>query len=1419
MLSVLPLKNFRLTSIQNHLPTQKAFSFPSLSKHFNSLFNSIQNSKKKLNLKKEINPKYFSNKKSNLEKEAIKSGKKISITNPLDNTIPTSLPIIALDHTPLFPGFGIVATIRNKEYQNLINKNNGYVGMFLLDSDSRRPQITMDSRLINKGQELVKRFQLSMDATHGYNYPTFFIFGKKISGHIPKFGIKNEKLIGLAQESIPNLTMDIREILNTLNVGVLAKAFQFKDFPTTYGYGDHDDLYFFYGLQRISIDKAHEELNYYSTTYKILEDPKIPNNDIDVRAYAQLIYKALDKKISDSPKISNFFDLSDINALINCATPISKSTPDQKQEILESNQTVDRLSKLYNIIMEDNSLIDAKNELDKKASDESAKNMKRYRIENELRFLTSLSESISVSDSPYIKKLHDKVIPGKVLEIIKSEIQKLQQTDKRSIEYGVTKEYLEWLSILPWGVNDPIHKDINQAKKILDEDHFGLQDIKERILEFIAVENLLEHAGGKIICFVGPPGVGKCLGFNTQVMLANGKCAAVQDIKPGHVLLGDDSNHRNVLSITKGFGKLFNIIDKNSRQSFVVNEEHILCLKFCGNDYSKIKWNKKLNCYQIKFLENHQFKTFFITDLYRKGKFSKKKVKLFAKKIRKSLNLTKFGDIVEISVKDYMKKSNEWKKLYCGYRTFVEFKEKQTDQDPFVLGRNSANHELQIAMSLENGKKMKPNTDTDTKKEKKRIIPENIKFNSKRIRQEYLDGFLESAAKLSKKRNQCEVLLSNSNFVNDFEYLCRSLGIHFVKSGNSIIKFRLYNFDRKTKRINYKKQNQKKEKDLMFPISVCYSGEGNYYGFELDGNGRFLLGDFTVTHNSSIAQSIARALERKFYRFSVGGMRDVGEIKGHRRTYVGALPGKMIQSLKITQTSNPVILIDEIDKIGQSFKGDPASALLEVLDPEQNFEFIDHYLDVPFDLSKITFILTANDATQIPRTLLDRLEVIQLSGYVLKEKLMIAKNHFLQKIKKETGLSKCDIQITDEAIIKIIRDYCREPGVRNLSNQLEKIYRKIAFKYCNLNSNQRDSFHVFIDKKDIVDYLGTRKYSKDRIFEKTIPGVATGLAWTPFGGVVIYIETIVSDVANLERKNKNQNSNQNSNPKKLVYNSNPKKLVYNSNPKKLVYNSNQDSIKNLIQDSIQNLIQDSIENLNQNLIENLNQNSNENLNQNLNQNSNKNSNGNSNQNLNQNSNQNLNGNSNENLNQNLKENSNQNSNGNSNENSNENSNKYEIREAGGTLFTTGNIGNVMQESTQIAYSFAKRFLEKHDKNNKFFFNTIHMHIPKGAIPKDGPSAGVTMVTALLSLALNEPVKQETAMTGEITLNGKVLAVGGIKEKVIGASISGIKNIILPVENKRDWDEIDPFIRTDLKVIFVQDYQEIFDEVFSFEKKN
>ena len=461
-----------------------------------------------------------------------------------------------------------------------------------------------------------------------------------------------------------------------------------------------------------------------------------------------------------------------------------------------------------------------------------------------------------------------------------------------------------------------------------------------------------------------------------------------------------------------------------------------------------------------------------------------------------------------------------------------------------------------------------------------------------------------------------------------------------IKNASKVLDEGHYGLDKVKERIvehlavrNLKRSRSKKGAVIKSPI-LCFAGPPG-------------------TGKTSIGKDIAQSMGREFVRISLGGVRDEAEIRGHRRTYIGALPGRIITSLKKAGTKNPIFMLDEIDKLGMDFRGDPSSALLEVLDPEQNFSFNDHYLEVDFDLSNIMFITTANQVDRIPGPLLDRMEILDFTGYIHDEKIQISKKHLLPKMIKDHGLKKSEITVKDDALSLLIQSYTREAGVRNLERQIANVCRKVA-----KNISVKKYKKTVVDSKEVHELLGPEMYFSEVAERCNKPGVVVGLAWTAFGGDILFIEA-------------------------------------SKMPGK------------------------------------------------------------------------------------------------------------------GGLKLTGKLGDVMKESAQAAYSYvrtnAKLFKIDEDFYKKY---DIHIHVPAGAIPKDGPSAGVAMITSMVSLLIDKPIKHGLGMTGEISLRGNVLPIGGLKEKSTAAHRAGLDHIIAPFLNKKDLEEIPDKVKKDLKISFVKEVEEV-----------
>lgn len=718
-------------------------------------------------------------------------------------------------------------------------------------------------------------------------------------------------------------------------------------------------------LKRVKIKKATAKTPgkqlYAQVEYH--DDKILPEQQKKVKAYSFSIIQTIKEMLKNNPvfkeELQIFLSITDFTEggkLADFAAALTLASRDEKQQILEAFDIEDRIEKSLKLLRNDLDINKLQNTITKKIEANVSKAQREFFLREQLKTIKKElgleKDDYQLAIEKFEERLEGKNVPEDAMKVITEEISKLQMLDHQSAEYSVCYNYLDWLTILPWGLKCEEILDARRAEKILHHDHYGLEDIKERILEFISVAQLRGHTRGQILCFTGPPGVGK----------------------------------------------------------------------------------------------------------------------------------------------------------------------------------------------------------------------------------------------------------------------------------------------------------------------------------------------------TSIGRSIASALNRPFYRFSVGGMRDEAEIKGHRRTYIGAMPGKFIQALKYVKYCNPVIMIDEVDKLGISYQGDPASALLEVLDPEQNKDFLDHYIDARVDLSEILFIVTCNDLDGIPGPLRDRMEVLRLSGYIAEEKVQIAKRYLVKRAKEEMGLGASQLTFDTDALDVIVNQYSREAGVRNLEKNVKKICRKVAAKFvreaedkmkdkappakgkAKVKDLKKESEKltavirkktVKITAKDIESYLGKPIFTSESFHGPRPPvGVVSGLAWTAYGGSTLYIEA-----AKMNAKEK----------------------------------------------------------------------------------------------------------------------------------------KYHI---------SGNVATVMKESLDIAWTYVQSQVTRYAPNSDAFENTdVHVHVPEGATPKDGPSAGITMTTALLSLLLNKPVKKHLAMTGEISLLGKVLAIGGVKEKLIAARRENIRELIFPKENYRDYVELPDYLKKNLIVHFVEDYDDVFKIAF------
>lgn len=546
-------------------------------------------------------------------------------------------------------------------------------------------------------------------------------------------------------------------------------------------------------------------------------------------------------------------------------------------------------------------------------------------------------------------------------------------------------------------------------------------------------------------------------------------------------------------------------------------------------------------------------------------------------------------------------------------------------QKEFFLREQLKAIEEELGIQVENNEEV----ERYKKEFDKRKFPKNVKTLSKKE--------IDRLSRLPLDSSEAGVIRSYLDFIIELPWKDVSKGKLDVKMAKQTLDETHYGLKDVKERILEYLSVKKISKELKTPI-LCLVGP--------PGVGK-----------TSIGKAIAEAMSRKFIRISLGGIRDEAEIRGHRRTYVGALPGRILTGIKQAKKSNPVFMLDEIDKLGYDFRGDPSSAMLEVLDPEQNIDFVDHYLEIGYDLSKVFFITTANRLDTIPAPLRDRMEIIRIPGYALNEKTIIAEKYLIPRQKKQNGIEKYEIVIEKKALEKLILNYTREAGVRNLEREIGKVFRKIVKKIV-----MGDEYPKIIDEKEIEKLLGIPKYEMSDTEDIHDIGVVTGLAWTEFGGDVLNIEV------------------------------------------------------NLVPGH-------------------------------------------------------------------------------------------------GELILTGKLGDVMKESARIALTYIRSIIDNYNGDKEYYKNyDLHIHVPEGAVPKDGPSAGITLTTAIASKLLNKPISNKIAMTGEITLTGRILPIGGLKEKLLAAKLRGIKKVFIPRKNEKDLIEIDEEIKGGIDIKFVNYAEEVFEEL-------
>ncbi|CAH8301895.1 unnamed protein product [Eruca vesicaria subsp. sativa] len=1051
-----------------------------------------------------------------------------------------------------------------------------------------------------------------------------------------------------------------------------------------------------------------------------------------------------------------------------------------------------------------------------------------------------------------VKLMMDK-IPKHVVKVMEEKFEKLDRAEKDSSSTDSIYNYLDWLTALPWGECSNDNFDVLRAEEILDEDHYGLRDVKERILEFVAVGTLTGNSEGKIICLSGPPGVGKtsiarsvarALG-RKFFRLAVGGLSDSSHIKgdrglyvgaaPGQMVqclkevrtenplvLLDEIDKIGQHSSKDPEGALLELLDPEQNAHFLdyfldVPIDLSKVLFVCtANDINRIPdplldrmevielagytADEKMHIardYLVKnvqkkcgikpelvdvseatllsLIENYcreagvrnlqkQIEKIFrkialklvrqqasakaaMTDLKSSETAAEGSIELTNEYLRladvlkvlgyalgggptsnKSRAVAEKLTIDEANLADYLGKPGCITLNFLNYfslsLSLLMMKPFTSHHMPLAIrvGSTPANRSLlllkawsQQTLWNRSSHELAPRAFFSTLTNSKRTVSCSATGSAENVKKKRLsDTFRKRIEPIKEKipKHVLEVieeelanLDKNENDHDIYSYLDWLTALPWGKCSDE-------NFDviRAEKILDEDHYGLRDVKERILEFIAVGTLTGNSEGRKI-----ICLSGPPGVGKTSIARSVARALGRKFFRLALGGLSDSSEIKvyillhekNNRRVYATPKPGKMVQCLRIVGTENPLVLLDEIDKLGKSSR-DPEGALLELLDPEQNAHFLDYFLDVPIDLSKVLFVCTANDIDRIPDPLLDRMEVIKLAGYTADEKMHIARDYLVKTVRRTCGIKLEQVDVSYGALLFLIENYCREAGVRNLQKQIEKIFRKIALKIVRQQASAKATMADFkssaegsiemlheylrlqeleyahgggpmseksravaekftIDASNLADYLGKPVFEREKLYEQTPVGVVMGLAWTSMGGSTFYIETTF------------------------------------------------------------------------------------------------------------------------------------------------------VEEGKGGLHVTGHLGRVMKESAEIAHTVARRIMFEKEPDNLFFANSkLHLHVPEGATPKDGPSAGCTMITSLLSLALKKPVRKDLAMTGEVTLTGRILPIGGLKEKTMAARRSQVKVIIFPEANRRDFEDLEESIKEGLDVHFVEEYEQIFELAFSYD---
>jgi len=969
-------------------------------------------------------------------------------------------------------------------------------------------------------------------------------------------------------------------------------------------------------------------------------------------------------------------DMTDPETLCHFVAGNLEVSVNERQEILEQDKLIDMLTLISESLARQIESAKAAEKIQKSIAADTEKSQKEYYLRKQLETIKKeLGEEEGLEG--LINRVSALDLPLEVEAKCLKQIDRLQGMQKSSSEYSVTLNYVETLLDVPWNITSDDNMDLEEAQEILDADHHGLDKVKKRVVEYLAVRKLKDNMKGPILCLAGPPGVGKAQPLDAKVLTPEG-WKVMGAMAVGSQVIGSDGLPHKVTGVfPQGAREVFRVTFSDG-SSTECCKEHLWL--------TQTDLDRKANrAGEVKSLDEISKSLRYGTDQRKNHSIPQVAPVEFE---RKDLPLDPY--VLGALLGDGTLLASGGVKFSNGDADVVERVRTNLPDDVSLLPEVGDNVDYRISTGAAakrdaRGWPVKNKMQEEIIalglagcKSDSKFVPASYLQGSVVQRRDILQGLMDTDGTVTPSGHHVSFSTTSPRLAEDVTFLVRSLGgttrmtskngWYRDASGDRVDCKTCYRLtvtlpatvapfwcSRKASKVVTKTKYAPKR----FIVGIEPAGTKETQCIRVDAeNHLYVTDDFIVTHNTSLGKSIARTLGRKFIRISLGGVHDESEIRGHRRTYVGAMPGRLAKAMIKAGTNNPVIMLDEIDKLGKDFRGDPQAAMLEVLDPEQNNTFADHYIELPLDLSNVLFLATANQLENISGPLRDRMEIIQVPSYTSSEKLEIAKKHLVPKQIDNHGISRENLGFEDEALTYVIDRYTREAGVRNLERRIAELCRSVAVTVANTEEEDRDTISVTCDPEYVSEQLGAERYTSEVAQRTSVAGVATGLAWTSVGGGVLFVESAKMP-------------------------------------------------------------------------------------------------------------------------------------------------------GSGKLKLTGQLGDVMKESASAAMTFLRSNADRYNlKREVFEEQDIHIHFPAGAIPKDGPSAGVTIFTSLLSTLTGVTVRKDVAMTGEITLRGTVLPVGGIKEKLTAAHRAGIKRVLIPALCEKDLRDLPDEVRNDLEILLITRAEEV-----------